>query len=82
MPNIIPAADPRERSRKQISTQTNFDIESSDENDRWDDSSDSERSDKSSFSSSSLSIVDDDLNDISVENPDFDKTSLIDPEIL
>jgi transposase InsO family protein len=82
MPNVIPAADPRERSRKHISTQTNFDVESSDENDRSDDSSDSERSDSSSLSSSSLSIVDDDLNDISVENPDFDNTSLIDPEIL
>ena len=82
MPNIIPAADPRERSRKHIYTQTNLDMESSDENDRSDDSSDSERSDSSSLSSSSLSIVDDDLNDISVENPDFDNTSLIDPEIL
>jgi hypothetical protein len=80
--NIIPAADPRERSRKHISTQTNFDEESSDENDHSDDTSDSERSDSSSLSSSSLSVVDDDLNDISVENPDFDNTFLIDPEIL
>ena len=80
MPNIIPAADPRERLRKHIFSQTSFGVESSDENDRSDDSSDSERSDSSSLSSSSLSIVDDDLNDISVENPDFDNTSLIDPE--
>jgi hypothetical protein len=82
MPDIIPTADPRERSRKHISTQTNFDVESNDETDRSDDSSDSERSDSSSLSSSSLSVVDDDLNCISVENPDFDNTSLIDPEIL
>jgi hypothetical protein len=82
MPNIIPAADPRQFSRKYICTQTNFEVESSDEKDRSDDSSDSERSDSSSLSSSSLSVVDDDLNDISVENPDFDNTSLIDPEIL
>jgi hypothetical protein len=59
-----------------------FDVESIDENDRSDDSSDSERSDSSSLSSSSLSVVDEDLNDILVENPDFDNTSLIDPEIL
>jgi hypothetical protein len=31
MSNIIPAADPRERLRKHISTQTNFDVESSNE---------------------------------------------------
>ena len=82
MPNIIPDVNPRERSRKHISTQTNFDVASSDENDRSDDSSDSERSDSRSLSSSYLSVVDDDLNDISVENPNFDNTSLIDPEIL
>ncbi len=82
MSNIIPAADPRERSRKHISIQTNFDVQSSDETDRSDDSSDSERSDSSSLSSFSLSVVDDDLNNISVEIPDLDKNSLIDPKIL
>jgi hypothetical protein len=83
MPNIIHAADPRERSRKHISNQTNFDVESSDENDRSDDSSDSEENNfSSSLSFSSLSVVDDDLNEISVKNPDFYNTSLIDPEIL
>jgi hypothetical protein len=34
IPNIIPAADPRKRSRKHVSTHTNFDVESSEETDR------------------------------------------------